>query len=110
MGRHSEKEYKSARARLDALDRAERKEQRAKQREGRPRRERRLSERLRLLNTLVPDRVCPECGHIRLTSRSWVLYTRTRIADTDDTAAETHPQQRGAMCRSCWWKKGESNE
>ncbi len=51
--------------------------------------------RLALLDKLVPDRRCPQCGKTKVDSRSWVVYDRDKI-----------------LCRSCWFQKpkGEANE
>lgn len=59
--------------------------------------------RLGLLEARVPDRRCPACGEVRLESRGWVLFDgHVRWLPSEANTA-------GAVCRSCWWRRGRKN-
>ena len=48
----------------------------------------RLHERQGLLDLIVPTRICPECEHLMLSSRSWVI----------------NKKRTAAVCRSCFFR------
>lgn len=64
--------------------------------------------RVMQLDYLVPDRKCPICGEVKVSSRQWVVIDILLIINRWDSIAETvrkHSKEgQSAICRGCFMK------
>ena len=108
-------DFKTMKRRLEALRAAEAQGERN---EGKTRvkdfptvgdylREKRAAARQATLDALVPDRRCPVCGTLKLSSRQWVIVKAGQvIGNSSDPRVQRvvsicRTQRQCAVCRSC---------